>query len=78
MTDRDKIIKLNKSKHLIKPFDLVISVKYGNGYVTDVLYDEDVWNPIGVNFNGKTIWVDVKGGSVEDEGDAKFYRKIKL
>jgi len=68
---------LNESKHLIENGDLVISKKYGNGSVTEVLYDEDVWNPICVNFNGRVRWLDAKGGGTDtDEGDAKFYRLI--
>jgi hypothetical protein len=40
MTDSEKIIELNKNKHLIEVGDYVYSNKYGFGIVTEVLYGQ--------------------------------------
>lgn len=77
MTEQEQIIELNESKTIISEGDLVISKKFGTGRVTEVLYEEDVWNPIGVEFNGIVRWLDAKGGGTDtNTGDAKFYKEI--
>ena len=80
MEEKAQIVKLNTLKYAIEPKDLVISVTHGIGAVTEVLYDEDVRNPIGVKFNQtmQTLWLDAKGGGADTEsGDARFYSEIK-
>lgn len=80
-TEIKQIRELNEKKHLIEIGDLAI-FNLLIGRVIEVNYDEDVWNPIEVIFEGLsgTYHCDAQGGSSLNDKlikDVKFYKLIK-
>jgi len=70
--------------------DIAISDLYGIGKVIDIVLDEDVWNPICVEFNPicmnpshqhipyYTVWFDCNGEGSKPTNTVRFYTPLNL
>jgi len=90
MGDHTKEAQLiNKNKNLVKVGDIAISEKYGIGKVIYIENEEDVLNPILVEFpkcnnpqhqhlSGYQSWYDCNGEAFTPENSVKFYSELNL
>lgn len=89
MRDFERAKIVNKNKHLLKIGDIAISEKYGVGIIDRVEMNDDVLNPIHVQFpqynyithqyiNGYDCWYDCAGEGYSQDNIVVFYSKLNL